>query len=138
MTVLVLSAAATWAMVGLIWMVQLVHYPLFARVGPQHVIAYEREHTRRITWVVLPLMMAELACTAVLAAWLPPGPARSTAWVGAGLLAVVWASTALVQVPQHERLSHSWDAAVHRALVRGNWVRTLAWSARGVLALLLL
>ncbi len=31
MTALVLGAAATWAMVGLIWFVQLVHYPLLAR-----------------------------------------------------------------------------------------------------------
>ena len=26
-------AAATWALVGLIWTVQVVHYPLFALVG---------------------------------------------------------------------------------------------------------
>jgi len=30
MTVLVVSTVAAWAMVGLIWMVQVVHYPMLA------------------------------------------------------------------------------------------------------------
>lgn len=30
---LLVHAAATWAMVGLVWFVQVVHYPLFAQVG---------------------------------------------------------------------------------------------------------
>ena len=30
---LIIHAAATWFMVGLIWFVQIVHYPMFANVG---------------------------------------------------------------------------------------------------------
>jgi hypothetical protein len=57
------------------------------------------------------------------------------AWFLAALpgVVVVWASTALVQVPLHERLRGGFDAAVVERLVRSNWVRTVAWSARGVL-----
>jgi hypothetical protein len=55
-----------------------------------------------------------------------------------GLLAVVWTSTGLWQVPAHRRLERGFDAALQRWLVSTNWVRTGAWSARGIIALALL
>ena len=62
-------AASTWALVGLIWIVQLVHYPLMATVGTPQFPSYHAAHAQRITWVVAPLMLAELA-TAGLLVWL--------------------------------------------------------------------
>jgi hypothetical protein len=59
-------------------------------------------------------------------------------WIGLGLLAMVWASTAAVQVPLHGRLSLGLDRAACRRLVITNWIRTLAWTVRGVIALLIL
>jgi hypothetical protein len=44
-------------------------------------------------------------------------------------------STWRLQVPRHDALARGWDAAAHRALVRSNWVRTAAWSARAALLL---
>ena len=46
------NAAVACALTGLIWTIQVVHYPLFARVGEAEWRAYEREHQRRITLVV--------------------------------------------------------------------------------------
>ena len=48
---LALHALATVMMAGLIWFVQLVHYPLFAFVGASDFVLYDREHTRRVTWI---------------------------------------------------------------------------------------
>ena len=45
---LILHAAATWFMVGLIWTIQSGHYPLVARVGERSFSAYEAEHTSRM------------------------------------------------------------------------------------------
>lgn len=53
--------AATLFMVGAVWFVQVVHYPLMAGQPP----AYAREHGRRTGWVLGPVMVAELG-TAVL------------------------------------------------------------------------
>jgi hypothetical protein len=50
-------------------------------------------------------------------------------------VALVWLSTAFVQVPLHARLSAGFDTRAHRRLVATNWVRTLSWTARGLLAL---
>jgi hypothetical protein len=54
------------------------------------------------------------------------------------LLAGIWASTFLLQVPCHLRLSAGWDAATHRFLVDSNWIRTIAWTLRLVLAVAML
>jgi hypothetical protein len=121
--------AATWSLVGLIWTIQLVHYPLFSEVGSAGFVAYHRQHTRRITWVVAPLMFAELVTTGVLLFW-----GSRELWLLASLvpLGFNWVSTALVQIPLHNQLALGFDLSVHRKLVATNWWRTIAWSLRGV------
>ena len=57
--ILLLQAASTLAMVGLIWFVQIVHYPLFAQVGREGFSGYEQAHQNRTTFVVAPLMLVE-------------------------------------------------------------------------------
>lgn len=131
--VLLLHLAATLCMVGLIWFVQVVHYPLFARVGTSQFAAYEQAHTRRTGWVVGPPMLVELA-TGMSLLWVrPAGVPLTQAVAGVALLAVVWISTRFVQVPCHQRLSRAFDSGVHRRLVSTNWARTGAWSLRGFL-----
>ena len=135
MTLLLVHAAATLFMTGVIWFVQLVHYPLFAAVGEGEAAAYHRAHGRRTSWVVGPPMLVELA-TALALAWMPPaGLGRAWAWSALALLGVVWLSTAVLQVPAHQRLDAGRDPVTERRLVAGNWIRTVAWSARAVGAL---
>lgn len=131
---LLVHAATTLFMAGVIWFVQVVHYPLFERVGEDGFSAYERQHTRRTGWVVATPMLTELA-TAIALAWRLGG---ALTWSGLFLLMVVWLCTWLWQVPAHRRLEKGFDAATHRRLVRTNWVRTIVWSARGILALVML
>lgn len=57
--IFIVHLAATLSMVGLIWFVQIVHYPLFAYVGAEKFIAYEAAHARLTTWVVAPPMLTE-------------------------------------------------------------------------------
>ena len=129
---IVVHAAATWALVGLIWTIHVVHYPLFAAVGSGF-RAYHESHMQRITFIVAPLMLVELA-TAFLLWTSPPAGTDGRMWlVGLVLLAVVWIETGLFAVPQHGRLEAGFDEGTHRALMIGNLVRTLAWTARGLL-----
>jgi hypothetical protein len=136
-TVLLLHAAATWAMVGLIWFVQLVHYPLFASVGERHFARYEYQHTRRTAWVVGVLMPLE----AVTGSWLvfdvPAGVSQVLATIGLSLIAALWLSTAVWQAPMHGRLSAGYNDGLHTRLITTNWVRTAGWTARGGLVLLM-
>lgn len=133
--VVLAHAAATLYMTGLIWFVQVVHYPLFAAVGPDRFAEYARRHADRTRWVVGPPMLVEGA-TAVWLVWDRPEPVPVwVVWAGLALAAVNWVSTAGVQIPCHTRLAHGFDPTSHRRLVFTNWVRAAAWSARGLLAI---
>jgi hypothetical protein len=129
----VLHAVPTLCLCGLIWFVQIVHYPLFTRVGATAFFAYHQEHCRRTKFVVMPCMLAE-GGLAAWAWWLAPAAWWSTTTLGLVLLAAIWASTFLLQVPLHRRLERGFDAGAARQLIATNWVRTAAWTARGALA----
>ncbi|MDB6138440.1 MAG: hypothetical protein JWO94_1512 [Verrucomicrobiaceae bacterium] len=123
-----LHAAATWALVGLIWTVQVVLYPQFHHVGREHFDAYHAGHMMRITLALAPLLLVEMGS----AGWLLWQGERS-GWFLASLpfMGVNIGSTFLLQVPLHGRLSTQYSEAVIRRLIVTNWVRTLAWTARG-------
>lgn len=131
--VLLLQAASTLAMVGLIWFVQIVHYPMFANVGREVFTSYERIHQTRTTWVVAPTMLVEAGTAALLLVLRPAGVSYGPILLGAVLLVMVWLSTFLLQVPAHAKLGVAFSEKVHRWLVRSNWLRTIGWTARGLL-----
>jgi len=132
--IFVANLAATWFMVGLIWFVQVVHYPLFAAVpAGEPFAAYHRQHVRRTTWVVAPVMLVELVTAVALLLARPAFLSARVAWAGLARLTVAWLSTALLQVPRHNELARSYVDSCQAALCRTNWLRTMAWTARGAL-----
>lgn len=134
--ILLLNLAATLFMTGLIWLIQLVHYPLFAQVHPDAFPAYHAAHSQLITWIVAPVMLVELLTAGALLLH-PPHPRLPAwpLWLGAALVLGVWLSTALLQIPAHATLSQGFHPDAHRTLVLTNWLRTLGWSARALLML---
>ncbi len=132
MTVLVVSTAAAWAMVGLIWMVQVVHYPMLVTYSEVAPATAAMDHQRRISWVVGPLMATEGVTALILLVDRPSTMSALSAWSAASLLGLALLSTVLVQVPLHSQLAARHDADVARRLITTNWIRTMAWTARGV------
>lgn len=126
---------ATLPLLGLIWTIQLVHYPLFARIGTAEFVEYQTQHMRRITWVVAPLMLVELA-TAILLVVL--APLDVLAIIGLALVILIWTSTACIQVPSHHRLASGFDPKAHAWLMKSNWIRTIAWTARTAICVAML
>jgi uncharacterized membrane protein len=132
--VILLHLIATVFMTGVIWIIQVLHYPLFNMVGRENFAAYEAAHTNLITVVVMPAMLLELIFTAMIFVAPPTSIPSSLNWLNAVLLAMIWLSTAFLQVPQHSILSSGFDEKAYRILVNSNWIRTVAWSARAVIA----
>lgn len=112
-------------------MVQLVHYPMMGKLG-QTFDDCHKFHLSGMGVVVGPVMLVE-AGTAVALCW--TNSASPIWWLGVMLLACIWASTFFTQVPLHNQLACGFDPRIHRRLVRSNWVRTVAWTLRSVLAL---
>ena len=132
------NLAMTLFLVGLIWTIQMVHYPLFAKVGGESYVAYQAEHQWRITVIVLPTMLLEIATAFLLIVLRPSTMPGWTAWLGAILVVIVWGSTFFLQVPQHSILDRGFDQRAYELLVGTNWLRTIAWTLRGGLVMWLL
>ena len=126
---------ATLTMFGVIWIVQLVHYPLFSGVGQEGWAAYEAAHQVRITWIVGPAMVLELATAVGLVLSPPEAFPVWAVWAGALAVGAIWLATLLFSVPAHNVLSAGWDADAHARLVSTNWIRTALWTLRAGLVL---
>lgn len=126
-------------MFGIILFVQLVHYPLLAKIPATGFAEYADLHQRWTTWVVGPPMLAEVALTSLIIkdyARFEPRIDLWTLWAAFGLLIVIWGSTAVFSIPMHGRLSRGRDDAAIRFLVRSNWIRTIGWGLRAAIAAL--
>ena len=128
--ILLLHAGATLALAGIIWFVQIVHYPLFPRLQPGGFPSFHAESLRRTSWLVVPLFATETV-TAILLLWhRPSGLPLSLAVAGLSLVLVNWISTLFLQMPRHRALSKGFNHYVYRELVATNWIRTFTSTAR--------
>ena len=128
-------ASATLFMTGLIWFVQVVHYPLAGQVGESAFPGYQAAHMDRTAVVVGVPMLVELICVVLIVFSRPDGVPVWSTWLGAALLTMIWGSTAVLQVPAHQALLSGLKAGQVEHLVATNWVRTLGWTLRGVLSM---
>ena len=134
----VANAASAWVMTGVIWFVQVVHYPLLAVVPVESARETAVAHQARTARVVMVPMVVEGASTLWLMFDRPGSVPWWLAWLGGVCVAVALLSTVLLSVPRHGRMASGPTATVGRELVLTNWPRTVAWSAHGIVAAALL
>ncbi len=123
---ILLNLCVSWALLSLIWVIQLNHYPSFYFIDPNAFEAFQKHHTQSITYIVMPLMLAELALSVRLAF-------HMNNWIYYTALAcviLIWAGTFFIQVPLHNKLMNGKDMEAIRQLVQGNWVRTVLWTIK--------
>lgn len=135
--VLVAQVVVTLWLAGMIWTIQVVHYPLFSLVGGEFV-AFEAAHSTRISL----LLLGPWAVQGVTTAWVllsrPAGVPSWMVWTAAVFAAATVLVTVLVSVPQHDVLGDGFEPTAHATLVRTNWWRVVAWSGHAALALWML
>ena len=125
-----LNISSTWFMVGLIWLIQIVHYPLFKVVGKNEFQTYHNEHIVLITPLVGTVMIIELISSILLVVFPPKNVSLTIPIIGLILIFIIWASTAFLQIPHHNALSKAYELEAHNLLVQTNWIRTISWSMR--------
>ncbi len=132
--VFVIHLTTTVFMTGLIWMVQIVHYPLFKNIGSNEFLQYEKQHSKLITFIVGPVMTIELVTGILLATSNYLNEQNFILYlISFGLLILIWLCTIFIQIPQHKKLSSGYDKEVIDKLVSYNWIRTVSWSARALI-----
>jgi hypothetical protein len=128
--------AVTWWMVGMIWVVQVVQYPLFELVGEPY-DRYHHAHVDRIGVLLALPWLAEGLLTIAVFLLAPTRRLRAVATVGGLAMAALLLVTTTVAAPANGDLLDGFDAGVHDSLLFWNGVRTALWSARGVVAVVL-
>lgn len=126
MTLKTMHLIATSAMVGVIWIVQLVHYPAFLFIDRVKFTDFESFHTFQISLIVAPFMLIE----AITASLILLKEMSSLNLANVISIILIWLFTFFVSVPCHRKLIRSYDTDVIKSLIRTNWVRTILWSMR--------
>ena len=128
---LLLHFMASSIMVGVIWVIQLVHYPSFNYVEKQRYSNFQSFHMMRISYVVIPVMLAELLTLVLLIYTMDE---IEIALVLSGtILLMIWFITAIFFSSAHQKLTLGYDKSVVRDLIKMNWSRTLLWTFRLIL-----
>ena len=122
------NLSITILMLGIIWFVQLVHYPLFPKADLNNFKNFHSEHTKRISWIVAPLMISEGLVSTVLFVKMP----SIITFIGLSILIFIWISTFFIQVPINNKLNKEFDVKLFYKLLKSNWIRTIGWSLRSV------
>lgn len=128
---------AAWFMVGMIWTIHHVHYPLFAEVGPESYVDFQASHVDRIgALLIVPWLTEGVTLLALLWISFVGGrrELRLPVAVGAIAMAMVLAISALWSAPAHADLADGFDAAIHNRLMNANLIRALSWTVRGLSA----
>ena len=127
-----LHIIATSIMIGVIWVIQLVHYPSFYYVDRSRYELFQDFHMRNISWIVFPIMSIELI-TGILLIQSPVfGHSNKLFFISMILLALIWFLTATLFISIHKNLSNGYNKNIIYRLVNLNWLRTILWSLRMV------
>ena len=133
--------ASSLFMVGLIWTIHVVHYPLFAHVGESTYIEFQAEHVNRIgkllllPWLTEGVTLLGILLLAFFGAW---RDLRLPAFLNGLGMAIALIISGVWSAPAHGELADGFDADVHQRLMNANLVRTLAWTLCGIAAVWLL
>ena len=119
-----LQAIVSWFLAGLIWMVQLVHYPSFRFYSSPTQTAHQF-HQQRISLIVVPMMLIEL--TTAVALPIRDWPAfQSLHLANLGLLAVIWLIYLFIYGAIALPVAYIVVRYCYSTIARFNWIRTLA------------
>lgn len=122
-------------MSGVLWVVQVVHYPLLREVSVESIIEISHRHQNLITKVVGPAMVVEAASSAATLL-IVPSNVIPIALVNFCFLLIAVYVTIFHAVPLHAKIGRGESGSIP-ALIKVNWIRTAAWSMRIPLGVLL-
>ena len=117
---------STSLMVGIIWVIQLLHYPTFHFIKESDYVEFQHFHMQRISFIVVPVMILELLSAFILVYYIP----SNLLTLCLIILLVIWLITFVFFTKLHQSLLDGYDKKIVDKLVRINWSRTVLWSLR--------
>lgn len=133
--IFLINFASSLFMMGLIWTIQLIHYPSFHFIDEGNFNEFHAFHNQRISVIVIPVMITELVTSGLL--WWNEGFV-SLNGIGFYLVFAIWLATAFLSVPNHAKLAIGKNDSIITSLVNTNWVRTVLWTLKVLLSFYIL
>ncbi len=120
-------------MTGLIWLVQMTHYPYFFYTSDKEFVHAQSFHMRSISYVVMPIMVIELISAIYLLIEPEFKLIKLEIIIAFILLILIWITTYFLSVPLHEKLLEGKDISHIDKLVISNWWRTILWTLKSLI-----
>ena len=118
----------TSIMTGVIWVIQIVHYPSFHFIEKELYTAFQKFHMNKISIIVIPIMLAELITGMML--FLDKSSKSPFLIISFVILVLIWLITGVFFSKAHNELIAGYQELVVNQLVVMNWIRTLLWTLR--------
>ena len=126
--VLIVHLTFTSIMTGVIWVIQIVHYPSFHFIEKELYTAFQKFHMNKISIIVIPIMLAELITGMML--FLDKSSKSPFLIISFVILVLIWLITGVFFSKAHNELIAGYQELVINQLVAMNWIRTLLWTLR--------
>ena len=124
----------TSVMTGVIWVIQIVHYPSFHFIEKELYTAFQKFHMNKISIIVIPIMLAELITGMML--FLDKSSKSPFLIVSFVILVLIWLITGVFFSKAHNELMTGYQELVVNQLVVMNWIRTILWTLRLLLLII--
>jgi len=135
-SIFIVNLFSSFFLCGLIWTIQIVHYPYFIFTDSEQHQQAMNFHRARISFIVVPAMLTELLSSA----WLT-FTATEFIWLhtaGFIIVLLIWVITFAKQVPLHSNLANQFSRTDINNLVKSNRWRTILWTLKSVIGILIL
>ena len=137
-SILLINIFSAFFATGLIWTIQLVHYPSMRFVSRDKFELFHSFHQLRISIIAMPLMAIELITTIILFMQNIDNESSLIFKINLIIVTLIWFSTFFIQVPLHQKLSKGKKTSLIDKLVLTNWFRTVLWTLRSILIIFFL
>ena len=126
--ILISHLTFTSIMTGVIWVIQIVHYPSFHFIEKELYTSFQKFHMNKISVIVIPIMLAELITGMML--FLDNSSKSYFLITSLVILVLIWLITGVFFSKAHNELITGYQEFVVNQLVFMNWIRTLFWTLR--------
>ena len=124
---LMIHIISTSIMVGVIWVIQLVHYPSFKYVNESDYIIFQKYHMSNISYIVFPVMFTELITALIILFF---GEKSLFFVLSLICLFLIWVFTGVLFTKYHRILKEGKDLMIIEKMIKANWIRSLLWTMR--------
>lgn len=136
--IFIFHLAASFMMIGIVWLVQVINYPLFRMIPKDLFARFYQAHLDRSQWVIVPLMLTEFCTGAFLLLWPITQVSYWLYQLNFALIVAIWLETFFMQLPIHRLLQKNHSLEAIDKLISSNWLRTFTWSIHGLVLIAIL